>query len=297
MIKFEKILCRNLEISNLVHSYSYVNAEFNNLEEKYLYRLAPNYFTQLVFELEDGINKLESNGYLKDITQGSHFKISHFNYIDVYRKSIKKAKVRHVKVNLYPHAIFRIFNISPIEIKDDLNFNIKDVITRSEYDILFEQLYFSKDIFEKIMIIEIFLLNKLKSSKKSINFNYVEEALNSNFNINLKELSFNLGFSQRWLQKNIKEATGANLKLIISNKRFLKAISLINRNLINNTNISLTLISYECNYYDQAHFIKEFKRFMGMTPLEYIRSFNDKKDNYILTLQSFNTLIDVFNKD
>ncbi|PHO08950.1 hypothetical protein CPG37_12085, partial [Malaciobacter canalis] len=161
----------------------------------------------------------------------------------------------------------------------------------------FEQLYFSKDIFEKIMIIEIFLLNKLKSSKKSINFNYVEEALNSNFNINLKELSFNLGFSQRWLQKNIKEATGANLKLIISNKRFLKAISLINRNLINNTNISLTLISYECNYYDQAHFIKEFKRFMGMTPLEYIRSFNDKKDNYILTLQSFNTLIDVFNKD
>ncbi|WP_404317285.1 helix-turn-helix domain-containing protein [Malaciobacter canalis] len=99
------------------------------------------------------------------------------------------------------------------------------------------------------------------------------------------------------MQKNIKEATGTNLKLIISNKRFLKAISLINRNLINNTNISLTLISYECNYYDQAHFIKEFKRFMGMTPLEYIRSFNDKKDNYILTLQSFNTLIDVFNKD
>ena len=31
----------------------------------------------------------------------------------------------------------------------------------------------------------------------------------------------------------------------------------------------LTSLSYECGYFDQAHFIKDFKAFAGMTPTEY----------------------------
>jgi AraC-like DNA-binding protein len=32
---------------------------------------------------------------------------------------------------------------------------------------------------------------------------------------------------------------------------------------------SLTALAYECEYYDQAHFIKDFKEFTGLTPKEF----------------------------
>ena len=32
---------------------------------------------------------------------------------------------------------------------------------------------------------------------------------------------------------------------------------------------NLTTIAYECNYYDQAHFIKDFKEFTGMSPKQF----------------------------
>ena len=38
--------------------------------------------------------------------------------------------------------------------------------------------------------------------------------------------------------------------------------------LVLNTRSSLTSIAYDCGYYDQAHFIREFKRFTGIVPSE-----------------------------
>ncbi len=37
----------------------------------------------------------------------------------------------------------------------------------------------------------------------------------------------------------------------------------------------LTDVSFDSGYYDQAHFIKEFKYFVGMTPSEYIKYLSD----------------------
>ena len=35
---------------------------------------------------------------------------------------------------------------------------------------------------------------------------------------------------------------------------------------------SLTTVGYECDYYDQAHFIREFKDVVKLTPKQYLRS-------------------------
>jgi AraC-like DNA-binding protein len=37
-------------------------------------------------------------------------------------------------------------------------------------------------------------------------------------------------------------------------------------------NESLTSIAYGCGYFDQSHFIKEFKSFTGLTPSAYLKS-------------------------
>jgi AraC-like DNA-binding protein len=49
--------------------------------------------------------------------------------------------------------------------------------------------------------------------------------------------------------------------------RHLRAVNAINNADINN----LTSIAYEFGYFDQSHFIRDFKNFSGITPSEYIR--------------------------
>ena len=40
--------------------------------------------------------------------------------------------------------------------------------------------------------------------------------------------------------------------------------------LLNQQHESLTKIAYESNYYDQAHFIKDFKEFTGTNPKDFL---------------------------
>ena len=40
--------------------------------------------------------------------------------------------------------------------------------------------------------------------------------------------------------------------------------------LLNRESESLTAIAYESEYYDQAHFIKDFKEFTGVTPKDFL---------------------------
>jgi transcriptional regulator GlxA family with amidase domain len=44
--------------------------------------------------------------------------------------------------------------------------------------------------------------------------------------------------------------------------------------LLNQTSETLTEIAYESEYYDQAHFIKDFKEFTGTTPKEFLGNEN-----------------------
>jgi AraC-like DNA-binding protein len=45
-----------------------------------------------------------------------------------------------------------------------------------------------------------------------------------------------------------------------------------------NPNYDLSEICYLMNYYDQAHFIKEFKQFSGYTPTKFFKRLPDLAD-------------------
>jgi AraC-like DNA-binding protein len=82
---------------------------------------------------------------------------------------------------------------------------------------------------------------------------------NESFDLSRLAAEFNL--SERYIQKLFLNYVGITPKSFFSVQRFNKSLGLVRK-----ANTSLTNIAYECGYYDQAHFIKEFKSYTGLTP-------------------------------
>lgn len=81
------------------------------------------------------------------------------------------------------------------------------------------------------------------------------------------ELAEYCRLSVRQLQRGFKSAIGATPKVLARTVRFVQA----QRVLMFNPSANLTDLTYECGYFDQAHFIKDFKDFTGKTPSEYAK--------------------------
>ncbi len=87
-------------------------------------------------------------------------------------------------------------------------------------------------------------------------------------NIRIKELTEQLHISQSPLEKRFRQAVGAPPKKFASLVRLKYVIQQYS------SANSLTELGYEAGFYDQAHFIKEFKTLTGDTPEKF---FTDKE--------------------
>jgi AraC-like DNA-binding protein len=73
-----------------------------------------------------------------------------------------------------------------------------------------------------------------------------------------------LGMSPRSLERLSRKAFGFPPKLLLRRQRFLRSLAQFM------LDPSLTWIStLDFHYVDQAHFVRDFRRFMGMSPSEY----------------------------
>ncbi|HVU93605.1 MAG TPA: helix-turn-helix domain-containing protein [Puia sp.] len=75
------------------------------------------------------------------------------------------------------------------------------------------------------------------------------------------------GITSRYLNKLIYQHTGLTPISFNKIRRFQFSLRLIARK-----DQPLTSIAYESGYFDQSHFIKEFKSFTGLTPSAYLKN-------------------------
>ena len=104
----------------------------------------------------------------------------------------------------------------------------------------------------------------------------VTKILQSPNQITIKSLSNKVGYSQKHFIQMFKENVGLTPKAFLKITRFQKVIGEIETS----TKISWSTIAYESGYYDQAHFINDFKSFSGFTPQQYLTAKNDQL-NYV----------------
>lgn len=143
--------------------------------------------------------------------------------------------------------------------------SLDNFLLRSELLLLEEQLLEADAHPDKIRVVEQFLLSRIKPIKPDM---VVTRALNLIYEtggtIRITKLCDQLNISQSPLEKRFRKVVGASPKKFASIVR-LKHI------LRRNVNPSLTEMGFDAGFYDQSHFIKEFRKFTGDTPENYFK--------------------------
>lgn len=106
--------------------------------------------------------------------------------------------------------------------------------------------------------------------------NIIGQVLNkiyeSKGNMNISQLAGKVGYSTRYIRKQFKESIGISPKRFSQIVRYQSALNM----LLKMKNFTIWDIINENGYYDQAHFIHEFKSFGSLTPREYTEKFFGK---------------------
>jgi AraC-like DNA-binding protein len=120
---------------------------------------------------------------------------------------------------------------------------------------------------ERIELIEEFLINRLASSNTvdRIIRSTVETILTANGQIPVDELTKQININRRQLERKFSSAIGLSPKQLSKTIRLQATLKMM----VNKQFTSLTALASEGEYYDQAHFIKDFKEFTGLTPKEF----------------------------
>lgn len=85
------------------------------------------------------------------------------------------------------------------------------------------------------------------------------------------------GLARRQFERRFKRCTGFSPALFQRVLRFQRTYRLLE----SGNAQSLTEVALEAGYFDQSHFIRDFKRFGGMDPKQYFRQAPDKVDNFV----------------
>ncbi len=222
----------------------------------------PSGFTEIIFNLGAGSWASESAGNYKTTPP-----------IEFWGQVTKPMKIRSTGAHLmlgvrfFPHSA-GYFLKEDIGQFSDIVWDLSTVLGNS-VTVLHEKLIATNDLIGRIRLIECYLLNSLSTDKKanakiekigsllhSINRNYTEN--------NVSMVASQHGVSPRYLHKLVYQYTGLSPKSLTRINRFQLSLKLISQK-----EESLTSIAYECGYFDQSHFIRDFKSFTGVTPSDY----------------------------
>jgi len=183
-----------------------------------------------------------------------------------------KSKGRHTMLGIrfLTHSAGYFFN-DEIGVFNNQVSDLGDIMGRP-VKILHSQLLETTSLTRRIELIENFLLKRLAGSeKKSFRIDKVANILTSikknSEEDNIGIIASRHGITPRYLQKLIYQHTGLSPKSFNKINRFQRSLRLITKN-----EQPFTSIAYDCGYFDQSHFIRDFKSFTGVTPSAYLEN-------------------------
>jgi len=174
-------------------------------------------------------------------------------------------------VELTPKGLYHLFKLSMHEITDRM--------------VSFEELFGSwgarlqnrvgdaEDPKAKIALIQTALTHLLQENEKE--YALLDHTLDllaqTHGMLRVQELAAHLGYTKRYLDRLFQEHVGVSPKSLASILRF----QVVYQGWMQHQSPPFFRDQWPAYYYDQSHFIKEFKRFTGFTPQQYTAITNE----------------------
>ena len=119
---------------------------------------------------------------------------------------------------------------------------------------------------ERIAIVERFLLSLLKGQQDGLVLDAIHQIRYAKGDLRIKSLAGGLNISQDAFEKRFRKMTGTSPKQFAVTVRLRSIIEQYTKP------DSLTAVAHSAGYFDQAHFIKDFRSFTGQTPQSFFTS-------------------------
>jgi len=229
-------------------------------------RLLPNGDTEILIDFHDTPQFIYDNDTLKDIQTCNHVWAAGVRTepITIPAGSMAAMMVISLKKGRsYPFYPFPVNEIADHVLDADL-------IWGEEFTLVREQMLETNDIDRRFTIMEAFLLKRFRSNLEPdacVSF-AVDEMVRDPSRMNMHRLSARIGYSQKHFIAMFKKRVGLTPKSYLKVMRFQKAVELIER--MPSGHVDWVSVSLACGFYDQAHFINDFRVFSGFTPEEYL---------------------------
>lgn len=252
-MKFEK----HFPAERLRPYIKYVVVSENDMESEY--KVLPSAGLVIGFQYKGQLASVKNNAESKLSSAGIT------GLTDSYKIFKNSANIGTILV-YFTEIGFTHFASHPAHELFNLSVSLDDIFDKNEITEVEEKLAIASTDKLRIKIVEQFLLSQLKDRQTDkLIVEAVKLIYGSNGTIRIKELNGRLCISQSPFEKRFRKVVGTTAKKFASIVRFNAVLDNLNETK------TLTEICYENNFFDQAHFIKDFKQFTGDTPENFKR--------------------------
>lgn len=166
-------------------------------------------------------------------------------------------------VYLYPHAFLQLFGLPANEFTNQYA-DINSLLGK-DGDMLEEKIALASDNQQRAKLVSDFLQARLKNvrTEHTTIASSITAIVNAYDTSSVKTLADTNFLSLRQFERRFKELSGFSPKSFL---RIMRFNSVLNKDFQHK---SLTEIGIDCGYYDQSHFIHDFRKFSGVSPKHY----------------------------
>ena len=204
----------------------------------------------------------------------------------VFNCDISNANAQLSGIYTYPHEVilqnkatffcFKPYTLMGTKLGDahhkellNSSIDIRDIFSNTD---IADRIAEAPSFYQRIELFQSFAMEKMLDEKYDNIAEYMAIIMClSNGKARMSEIEDLMGFTEKYCRKKFNAEYGFSPKLYERMCRLQKSIGMMSS--MKAERISMQDLTYESGYFDQSHFIREFKMYTNMTPTQFMRTY------------------------